>query len=496
MTAKQQLWAGVRSDVFGSTVHGRLVPPSNYTDDLVTTPFVISSSVEEFVTVTPDVSDPTDIINETGCIYLQPGAVYHWGGIKITRPVCIYGRGATIKLQGQGPIFEVTAGEGVRASDVPSTFQDIIFDGDTVVDRNATMSQSFVRHSAIWITNAWKSCVMNCSFKNFNGTALWYRDDNIYVTGPTSRLWLQQHIVIGNKFELCRFGVSNSGRSEYSLADSNVFGDCFICFNCIGGNWTQRSNNMTACKSGYFHVRRLMWYEGSNRDNPVHGAFTGNTLNHCDSGCKWPYSLTLPGGDVVTPLSGLYFDNTTITPPTFNDNVLWYSSIELRGFGLISNASNYTMSGITFMGPPNNPKSRIAVSTTGNLASKVFLFGCWGNTNVNIYNIPAANVVPSCGTVTTGNYTSQFTTARSGEPDYFGMYKEIEWFPLEEQPQRPDGDDLPPLPVPEPAEESNEIPMDNEMPMETNVRVSNIIDVKPKPPKLGTVHGMENVMLF
>lgn len=457
VTAKQQLWAGVRSDVFGSTPRGRIVPPSNYVDQLATTPYEASQPVNEFVVVPPTVEDPTDIINESGCIYLQPGAVYYWGGVKITRPVCVYGRGATIKLKGEGPIFEVTAGERVRSADVPSTFQDIIFDGDTVINRDSVMNEGFVRHSAIWITNAWKSCVMNCFFKNFNGTALWYRDDNLYMTGPTSRLWVQQHVVIGNKFELCRFGVSNSGRSEYSLADSNVFGDCQVAFNCIGGNWSQRGNNMTATKCGYFHVRRLMWYEGNNRDNPVHGAFTGNTLNHCDSGCKWPFSLMLPNNVQITALSGMYFDNITITPPTFNDNVMWYSGIELRGFALISNIQNYTMCGITFVGPPSGVKSRIAVTTTGGVQSKTFMTGCWGNSNVTVYNIPQANIVPLCGYIATGNYQTEFPNARAGEADYFGLYPAVEWYEPEDQPTRPDGDELPPLTESEDEMESNEI---------------------------------------
>lgn len=406
VTAKQNLWAGVRSDVYGSTVEGKPVLPSNTPNPFQDPPVPVTPVVDEFVVIPPNV-DPTSYFYDNRCVYLEPGGSYLWSGIKITRPLIIYGRGATIRLNGEGPILEVTTGLNVAPSDCPFTVYDVIFHGNEDVNRNQAMSNSFVNKSAIWITNAWKSSLVNCSFLNFNGAALWYRDDALYTE------WKQQHAVLGCKFYKCRIGVANSGRSEYSIADSNCFFDCCVCFNVIGGNWRQSSNQIAASKCAYLHVESGMWYEGSNKQNPAHGAFTGNTLNHCDSGCLWPQAWTLADGRQIARLGGMYFDSSVSFPPTFSDNTLWYSGIELRGFSTGSQLKTYCFTGCTFMGNPNNTtQSRIAIVREGTSNnSKVFFIGCTGN-NIAVYNVAQANITPLFGTLQTGTYDSEYPVRR------------------------------------------------------------------------------------
>lgn len=351
--------------------------------------------------VPTDLADPSDLFYNNFCVYLIPGATYHWHNVKISRPITIYGRGATVKLSGSvGPIIEVTTGLTVKPSDCPVTIYDVIFDGDVTVNRTVAMNDSFIPHSAIWFTNAWKSSIINCSFFNFNGTALWYRDDALYT------FWSQQHMVLGCKFQLCRICISNSGRSEYSLANSNSFFDCCVCFNVVGGNWRRSGNNISTCKCAYLHVEAGMWYEGSNKLNTAHGAFTDNTLNHCDQGSLWPAAWALADGRQITRISGMYFDSSVSCPPTFTGNTLWYSSIELRGFALIGSMQTFCFTGCTFMGNPvNTAQSRIAL--TSDRQNEIFFIGCTGN-NIAVFNAVEANITPKFGTQFTGSYTSEY----------------------------------------------------------------------------------------
>lgn len=409
VTAKQQLWAGVRSDVFGTTVDGTLVYPSNYPTYVNDLPYLPENNENDFVVMKPG-DDPTDFFQKHSCVYLQPGRVYQWSGIKVTNPICIYGRGAIVRLLGEGPIMEVTGGDDISPSDIPFTVYDVIFDGNETVDRNVNMSVAFENKSALWFTNAWKSTVFNCTFSNFNGTALWYRDN------PPPQGFEGQHSLLGCRFIKCRIGVSNSGRSEYSLANSNLFFDCQVCFNVIGGNWRQTGNQMMYSKCGYLHVKDGMWYEGSNKENPAHGAFTGNTLNHCDNGCAWPASFTLKNGSTISRLSGLYFDDDAAYPPTFTGNAMWYSGMEVMNFINDTNLKSFSFTGCTFVGPANDMESsRIAISNR--VGTKVFFIGCTGN-NVNVYNVTAANMTPPFGTVKTGNYPSALPGGRArGDAD-------------------------------------------------------------------------------
>lgn len=393
------MWSGVRTDVFGSTVDGLEVLPSNYANNFQDPPYQPAAEFNQFVVITPDVTDPTEIFYKNRCVYLQPGATYYWSGIKITQPIVIYGRGATIRLQGDGPIIEVTGGNLVQPYDCPVTLYDIAFNGNETVNRNAPMSQNFVNKSALWFTNAWKSSIINCSFTNFNGAAIWFRDDNLYTR------WMQQHSVIGCKFLMCRIGIANSGRSEYSIANSNLFFDCCVCFNVVGGNWRRTGNQIAASKCAYLHVESGMWYQGNNKENTAHGAFTSNTLNHCDNGCLWPATWTLADGRTIARLSGMYFDSSVSCPPTFTGNALWYSGIELRGFSLVGSMQTFCFTGCTFMGNPNNNlESRIAIQTG---KSQVYFIGCTGN-NIAVYNVAAANIIPAFGTTLTGNYPSEY----------------------------------------------------------------------------------------
>nr|WRQ19842.1 MAG: IX protein [unidentified adenovirus] len=336
------------------------------------------------------------------CVYLEAGAIYDWSGIKITKMISIYGRGAIVRLSGDGPIIEVTGGLNDTPSNIPMTIYDVNFDGNEVVDRNVQMSAAFLNRSAIWCTNAWKSSIINCTFSNFNGTAIWYRDNTLASTVG----FQQEHLLLGCKFLKCRIGVSNSGRSEYSLANSNTFYDCCVCFNVIGGNWRRTANQIKYSKCAYLHVEAGMWYEGSNKQNAAHGSFTSNTLNHCDDGCKWPAVFTLADGRPIGRLSGMYFDSSVSYPPTFTGNTLWYSGIELRGFRTDPNLKCYCFTGCTFMGKPTDPtSSRIAIAAAKK--NLVFFIGCTGN-NLNVYNGVVANMTPPFGNVLAGNYDSQY----------------------------------------------------------------------------------------
>lgn len=403
VTAKQKLWAGVRSDVYGSTVDGAVVLPSNHPNEFQDPPVPAVSQTSDFVVIPANHNDPSQILYNNPCVYLQPGATYYWSNVQITRPVIIHGRGATIKLKGTGPIIEVSTGLNVAASNCPVTMYDIVFDGSAIVNRNTPMSQDFFNHSAIWFTNAWRSSLINCTFINFNGSALWYRDDSVYTTLSQ---WAQQHSVIGCKFNLCRIGISNSGRSEYSVANSNLFVDCGVCFNVIGGNWRRTGNNIVTSKCAYLHVESGMWYEGSNKQNTAHGAFTSNTLNHCDNGSKWPAAWTLADGRQIPRISGMYFDSSVSCPPTFTGNALWYTSLELRGFALVGNMQCFCLTGCTFMGNPNNnTQSRVAIASSR--TNEVYFIGCTGN-NIAVYNAAAANFSPKFGDQKTGNYDTEY----------------------------------------------------------------------------------------
>ncbi|ARE31879.1 ORF3 [red squirrel adenovirus 1] len=276
------------------------------------------------------------------------------------------------------------------------------------------MSANFLDKSAIWFTNAWKGSVINCSFDNFNGSALWFRDDNLYGTSN----WQQQHLITACRFRKCRIGISNSGRAEYSVATMNMFFDCHVCFNVIGGNWRRSENQMVICKCAYLHVEAGMWYEGNNKENPAHDAFTGNTLNHGDSGCLWPAAFTLADGRQITRLAGFYFDSSLTFPPTFSNNVLWYTGIDLKGFSTGSSLKTFCFTGCTFMGNAgNNTQSRLAIgreNQTNN--SKVYFIGCSGN-NIALYNVEASHVVPSFGTLMTLNHDSDYPNGRAGGDD-------------------------------------------------------------------------------
>lgn len=348
-------------------------------------------NVPESVTVLPD-ADPDRIFETHSVIYLKPGALYRWPSITLTRAVTIYGNNAIIELVGAGPQLHVHPPSWNNdvdtnvAIDLKVTLRDIIFRGsDSQPDRQEAMSAKFVEHSAVWIDNAWRTTIENCSFLNYKGSAIWYQDD---VKGLPTGIFEAQHILTNCRFRHCRIGVSNAGRSEYSMASNNLFADCQICFNVIGGNWLRVGNHIVSCRCAYYHTT-VPWYIGrSGNQNAAHGTFCSNSVNHCTTACLWPSSFMQANG-VRVDLAGFYFSDGGTYPPNWTGNTHYYFDMILDNMST-QKSFKWTICGCVLM--------NCTITTRNNTGNSTYIFGCTGNSDTRIGNVPAGNISPDIGT--------------------------------------------------------------------------------------------------
>ena len=420
VTAKQQLWAGVRSDVYGSTVDGTLVRPSNLP---AVEPLPITPDETTVYTIKPD-DDAQTILNKYKYVYMIPGAVYKWSNITIQQGVYLNGRGAIVRFSGNsGPMLYVV-GNNVDSKDVPVTFKDINFIGGETPDRSEDMKQDYVRHSALWFEGAWKTSILYCNFTNFKGAAIYYSEGSRYWS--TAKNWQQQHLVSGCRFLSCRMGLANGGAVEYSLANNNSFFDCQVCFWVIGGNWRRVGNMIANCRCAYFHFGSAnCWYTGtSGLYNPAHGSFTGNTLNHCDYGGNlWPTRMIIAANGYAVNLAAFYFNNANIYPPLWVANTHYYGDVKIMAYN--TNIDKYCLTGCVFAGGNANQTWGYVYAAPA-IANRIYLIGCFGNNTLKVYNIPTGNCTPPLGTSTTGTMTEPGTSTRYDSSAYSLETNEIE----------------------------------------------------------------------
>lgn len=401
VTAKQKLWAGVRSDVFGSAIDGTLIRPSNEP------PFADGPRTVEpppdFVILKPS-DDPNEVLNKHPYVYLTPGAIYKWSNVQVGSPVQIDGRGATVTLNGPGPILTFTGSTTAYPVDLPIMIKDVVFSGGELL-KTEPMQQKFVSQSAIWFDGAWKTTVRNCTFFNFNGAAVYYSEGLDYWA---DKQWQQQHILTECRFNGCRIGVANGGAVEYSLANNNCFFNCQICFHVIGGNWRRVGNMIANCRCAYFHTKANMWYQGKGLYmNPAHGSFTDNTLNHCDyGGSDWTSDFVLANNTTVK-LAGFYFDNDTQRPPTWTGNTQYYGDMKLLNFLTDANNTTFCVTGCALFGVSSVQAGAGQIQVADAKKANFYISGCYGN-NVDMVNVQEANVVPKFG-----NFKTAAVTARS-----------------------------------------------------------------------------------
>lgn len=93
VTAKQKLWSGVRSDVYGSTVDGSLVLPSNYPNEYQDPPYSSASTFNDIIVLAPNDDDPADVL---GRAMIDGGN--RFSNVKYMRPIVIYGRGLNVQI--------------------------------------------------------------------------------------------------------------------------------------------------------------------------------------------------------------------------------------------------------------------------------------------------------------------------------------------------------------------------------------------------------------
>lgn len=339
--------------------------------------------------LSPDV-DPQLAFDTQRLIELEPGSIYKWSSIHISRSVTVNGNGAVIYLRGDGPIIYVDIGSNAITHDAFVTFNNCHFKGsDQTPIRDEDMNEGFLPHSAVWVRNSFKTSFIQCSFENFKGAALWLYDTLDYVKEKT---WSQQHLISTCRFVGCRIGIATGGACEYSLANNNCFFDCQICFYVIGGNWLRVGNIIANCRSAYFHHGDGMWYQGpAGMQNPAHGAFVGNTMNHCDyAGNVWPNEFV--GVDGTTyQLAGMYFNNVRTYPPTWTGNTQYYGDMVIENFKTNNAQKAFSITGCTLMGNPGQDVSAIRAGNT--VKDKIWIIGCSGNGIKT--NVPTANITPS-----------------------------------------------------------------------------------------------------
>lgn len=390
VSARLPGWSGVSQNVLGSTVTGATVQPTNY-------PLNVCQVKEEpFVTIPPN-ADPMLYFNVYPVLFLMPGVTYRWPSIQLHSNTIINGQGAVVFLQGDGPLFNVAASDSaIEPVSLNIHFNNINFFGGQMFDRSEDMSINFVPHSAIWITDVWKTTISNCSFNNFKGAAVFYKENGL---APSELVGQQQHLVTGCKFTHCRIAIANSGFSEYSVASTNSFYDCHIAFHVYGGYWLRSNNLINKCGAGFFHNQNNMWYLGQGQYNVSDlGTFSNNIVHRSDTdkGNLWPSTFKLTNNSTVT-LAGMYCNSSSSLPPLYLGNSHFYSSFDIINLpGHI-----YCVTGCKFYGTEGSTTySYIKVPQT--FTNNIYFLGCFGN-GVRKVNISDTNMTPVFGRSTRMN---------------------------------------------------------------------------------------------
>lgn len=353
--------------------------------------FLPLETLDNCVTLLPG-SDAQEAFDSYSMICLKPYGNYVWTAVSITKPVILMGNNATVHLNGEGPQLHIHP-PGLnpnfnvnRPEDLRVTIKDVIFRGQSDdLGRLLPMTEQMVTHSAIWVDNARKVTIQGCSFQNWNGTAVWHQDD--FVGPATWSTFESQNLLTNCRFKTCRMGVSTGGRSEYGLIANNIFTDCQIAFNVVGGNWHRIGNVINDTRCAYLHVKNP-WYLGrvGNQNSSI-SSFCFNICNHTTDRSLWSTNFTLPDGTAIE-LGGFYFDDDTASPPTYTGNTHNYYDLKLINM-VVENAAHPTrwcITGCTFM------NSSIGVPES--LAARVFLIGTSSNEPTVGGYVPAGNQIP------------------------------------------------------------------------------------------------------
>lgn len=328
-------------------------------------------------------------------INLQPGKVYHWTSTIVKKPTILNGNNATVYLAGDGPIIQVQTGEfdpnvtNNISRRFPCIFRDVIFKGSTVPPpREELMSESFFYHGGIYVNGVRGVSVVNCMFENFNGTALWF-DEDLQVNGGQ---WDNFNSVTSCRFKNCRHAISNGGRAEYGVAVGNLFQQCQVAFNVCGGNWVRSGNNIVNSRCGYLHTAVNWYMGGSGNQNPAHGTFVGNSLNHAnDDTVSWPTVYRTSSNPATQiALAAVYFDDTNAYPPNFVSNTMYFCDMSIVRFARANNFK-WSLTGNVFYST--------TITVTNQMGTSMYLVGCTGNSVTRITGIASANVSPEIGTI-------------------------------------------------------------------------------------------------
>ncbi|AGS11264.1 E1B protein large T-antigen [Duck adenovirus 1] len=344
--------------------------------------------------------NPEDVFNKYQTVYLVPGEQYRWKQVIIKSSITIHGQGALVKLDGPGPSLTISGGSGLPI-DMTVELRDINFKGlDIPPDREELMEDAFLRHSAIWSHNVTRTVINGCSFVNFKGAAVWFYDEDTTWSG---RIFAEQHLFINNRITGCRIGLALGSVSRNSVASHNIFNDCHVCFNVLGGGWTLVNNCIMNSRCAYLHAKEGMWYSGPATSGPaLVNVFSGNVLNNCAAnGNMWPTDY-LGGGDVPLKLAAFYFNDEDAIPPVWTGNAHNWADVTLTKFS--SDLESYSITGCMFIGQTTAVPSAGRIYVGNTISDKVYFFGCSGN-GVYLYGTTDANLFPD-----------DFGTAQSGNP--------------------------------------------------------------------------------
>lgn len=360
------------------------------------------STASSSVTLTP-ADGAQEAFDTYSVVNLQPGKTYYWSTVAITKPVILNGNNATVFLSGEGPVINVRPAEFNSevatnlSSYLPCIIRDVTFKGHSVPpDKSVDMSSKIFYDGAIYVNSVRGVAVDNCAFENFNGTALWF-DEDVQVNGSQ---WDNFNSVRNCRFKHCRHGVSNGGRAEYGIADANFFQQCQIAFNVCGGNWLRTSNHIVNTRCGYLHTDQN-WYMGrTGNQNPAHGTFVGNSINHAnDNSSLWPQVYRQSNNPSTNVnLAGFYFADTNAFPPNFSGNTMYFCDMSIVNFAVL-NSFKWSLTGCVFY--------NTAINVLNGRGTSMYIVGCTGNSVTTIRGIAAANISPDIGTITQREITRE-----------------------------------------------------------------------------------------
>ncbi|MGH3352718.1 MAG: right-handed parallel beta-helix repeat-containing protein [Nocardioides sp.] len=312
-------------------------------------------------TVSPD-EDFGAALAATPQVQLVPGAAYTLpAAVELPDECLIIGNGATITV----PSFSSGALHMTGRSDV--TIRDVRFLGQTNSPLNTPPAFD---HVAIRVTRSTNVRILDCDFENWRGCG-------VAVSGSTSDDYFAYRVkVLGNAFVRCYFGLSATDRSEYSQAASNSFTYCRLAVWNSSGNWMVNDNDIVGCYGAYYCASRTSPYGTASSDNWAHGSFAGNTANHSNGGAKelWSVGVAFPVGGVEQDL-GRGVVISSVLPPTFSGNTLWYTDI--RASDLVGTRwliSGCTLSNLTVTANGSVPIALVGTQSNG-IANAPHLIG-------------------------------------------------------------------------------------------------------------------------